>query len=44
MFPVILIGSLIATWTIIGVLGWIADRHNRAGWRRLLDDQEAHHG
>lgn len=44
MFFWILIGSMAAAWTIIGVLGWIADRHSRAGWRRLLDDQEAHHG
>jgi hypothetical protein len=37
----ILYGALVATWIIIGVIGYLGDRHHRAGWRRYLDELEA---
>jgi len=40
----ILIGSLVTYLVILSVIGYIADKHHRAGWRRLLDDQEVRHG
>jgi hypothetical protein len=39
MFPLILFGAIAAYSAILGIIGYIADRHHRAGWQRLIDER-----